>query len=114
MSDDEKSPVSSPAPSQQLGPLLNFPTFKFVPKETQSVPTEAIIDSEPIEKPNKAFEPLVEYIASAKEHVTPRIKLPQATKQIPIEHHKKPHYGCEICGRPPNLMCSACKETYYW
>ncbi|XP_055334700.1 LOW QUALITY PROTEIN: uncharacterized protein LOC129585843 [Paramacrobiotus metropolitanus] len=26
---------------------------------------------------------------------------------------KRVHFGCEICGREPKLMCTGCSETYY-
>ncbi|GAU87120.1 hypothetical protein RvY_00017 [Ramazzottius varieornatus] len=116
ISEEEKpSPPSAP-PLRPLDPLVNFPTFKFTPKEAQPVLTDhnqrTITSGQPVEKA-KAFQPAIEFLASAKDVVVPRTRLPQATKHIPIEHHKKHHYGCEICGRPPSIMCSACKETYY-
>jgi hypothetical protein len=84
--------------------LLDF-SSAFVPNQADTQrPTEVI----------PPYKPSLQLIADSQEATKAKITKPQVTVNIPIEHYKRQHFCCELCGQPPKLMCSACKETYYW
>ncbi|OQV13067.1 hypothetical protein BV898_12724 [Hypsibius exemplaris] len=63
--------------------------------------------------PVPAYKPSLRVIDNAQDIIKPKIGKPQVTVKIPIEHIKRAHFCCELCGQLPKFMCGVCKETYY-